>query len=406
MSAILTGNFEAPLTARLAATVVSKTGARTEYVATANTDAARGVALTTAIQALTAGQTLICAPGDYYMAETNLLLVDSCTYIWNGARLYINGSSASSRVGRETVLDIALFTSGFATAPTSVSNWKFIGPLTLEGGNVGNRRGVWPIGTTGALVDGVTFKNWGTAASGMGFYAFSSTGKGNRMANCYFDTCAGTGAEFNAEYWVVSNCHASACGYGFVESNGNTAFANCHVTFCTYGFRLMNASNTGHGGWIGGSVNHCTTGIYTDPNIDETFGGWNFSGCIAHSTSFDLNARGITWNGGEIGNTSFVSTGANSGVSYFYNVRTFSASTAEATSLAALSAAERANLVFQNVRDETGALVSWNDPLVILSKTPSASSSTGRQGSIAWDASYIYICTATDTWERAAIATW
>jgi hypothetical protein len=309
---------------------------------------------------MTTGETLICAPGDYYMATTNLLLVDSCTYIWNGARLYIDGGS-TGRSGGEAALSIALFTSGFAVAPLNVSNWKFVGPLTLEGGNIGNRRGIWPIGTTGALVDGVTFKNWGTAASGMGFYTFSSTNKGNRMANCYFDSCAGTGAEFNSEYWVVSNCHAFTCGYGFVESGGNTSFANCSATYCTYGVRIMNSANPGHGSWIGGNVNHSTTGIYSDPNITASYGGFNFTGVVAHSTAFDLNGKGITWVGGEIANTSFGSSGANAGVSQFYNVRCLSSSTAEATSLSGLSSAERANFKFHDCRDELGALVTWND---------------------------------------------
>lgn len=40
------------------------------------------------------------------------------------------------------------------------------------------------------------------------------------------------------------------------------------------------------------------------------------------------------------------------------------------------------------------------------SKTPSSASDTGDQGSICWDSSYIYICTATNTWKRASIATW
>jgi len=40
------------------------------------------------------------------------------------------------------------------------------------------------------------------------------------------------------------------------------------------------------------------------------------------------------------------------------------------------------------------------------SKTPASASATGVKGDIAWDASYIYICTATDTWKRTAIATW
>lgn len=37
---------------------------------------------------------------------------------------------------------------------------------------------------------------------------------------------------------------------------------------------------------------------------------------------------------------------------------------------------------------------------------PATFSSTGITGDIAYDASFIYICTATDTWKRAAIATW
>ena len=43
---------------------------------------------------------------------------------------------------------------------------------------------------------------------------------------------------------------------------------------------------------------------------------------------------------------------------------------------------------------------------VIATKTPSSASDTGVTGTIAWDADYIYICTATNTWKRAAIATW
>lgn len=38
--------------------------------------------------------------------------------------------------------------------------------------------------------------------------------------------------------------------------------------------------------------------------------------------------------------------------------------------------------------------------------TPASASATGTTGTIAWDADYIYICTATDTWKRVAIATW
>jgi hypothetical protein len=38
--------------------------------------------------------------------------------------------------------------------------------------------------------------------------------------------------------------------------------------------------------------------------------------------------------------------------------------------------------------------------------TPASASATGNAGTISWDASYIYVCTAANTWKRVAIATW
>jgi len=37
---------------------------------------------------------------------------------------------------------------------------------------------------------------------------------------------------------------------------------------------------------------------------------------------------------------------------------------------------------------------------------PTSATDTGSAGSISWDADYIYVCVATDTWKRVAIATW
>lgn len=43
---------------------------------------------------------------------------------------------------------------------------------------------------------------------------------------------------------------------------------------------------------------------------------------------------------------------------------------------------------------------------VRTSKTPSSASDTGNAGDICWDADYVYVCVATDTWKRAALSTW
>jgi uncharacterized protein YjlB len=55
----------------------------------------------------------------------------------------------------------------------------------------------------------------------------------------------------------------------------------------------------------------------------------------------------------------------------------------------------------------TGKVVISDDVLnVSTSKTPASASATGATGDIAWDTNYIYVCTATNTWKRTAIATW
>lgn len=44
--------------------------------------------------------------------------------------------------------------------------------------------------------------------------------------------------------------------------------------------------------------------------------------------------------------------------------------------------------------------------LSALNTPPSSASDTGTLGEVRIDADYIYVCTATDTWKRVAIATW
>jgi hypothetical protein len=39
-------------------------------------------------------------------------------------------------------------------------------------------------------------------------------------------------------------------------------------------------------------------------------------------------------------------------------------------------------------------------------KTPASATATGTKGDICWDANYIYVCVATNTWKRTAISTW
>jgi hypothetical protein len=65
-------------------------------------------------------------------------------------------------------------------------------------------------------------------------------------------------------------------------------------------------------------------------------------------------------------------------------------------------------LLVGTVSDSGGALlqVNGNRVRVATAKTPASASDTGTTGEICWDANYVYVCTATNTWKRTAISTW
>jgi len=57
--------------------------------------------------------------------------------------------------------------------------------------------------------------------------------------------------------------------------------------------------------------------------------------------------------------------------------------------------------------DSSGNLILNAGDLILPNSNPPASASAaGTAGTVAWDSSYIYVCIATNTWVRAAIATW
>lgn len=54
----------------------------------------------------------------------------------------------------------------------------------------------------------------------------------------------------------------------------------------------------------------------------------------------------------------------------------------------------------------SGAVATFGVPVSIPTAPPAAANSSGVAGTVTWDANYVYICVATDTWKRVAIATW
>ena len=51
-----------------------------------------------------------------------------------------------------------------------------------------------------------------------------------------------------------------------------------------------------------------------------------------------------------------------------------------------------------------GLDINANKIRIRTSKTPSGAGDTGSAGEICWDTSYLYICTATNTWARIGLS--
>lgn len=66
-----------------------------------------------------------------------------------------------------------------------------------------------------------------------------------------------------------------------------------------------------------------------------------------------------------------------------------------------------ANSVGLGTADPTAKLDINSDVLRLrTAKTPATAGATGNRGDICTDADYIYVCTAANTWKRAALSTW
>jgi hypothetical protein len=63
-------------------------------------------------------------------------------------------------------------------------------------------------------------------------------------------------------------------------------------------------------------------------------------------------------------------------------------------------------LIGTSVPGASKLVIADNSIQINSSKTPASSSDAGVQGQIAWDADYVYVCVAPDTWKRSALSTW
>jgi len=55
---------------------------------------------------------------------------------------------------------------------------------------------------------------------------------------------------------------------------------------------------------------------------------------------------------------------------------------------------------------QVSAIGAWARDFLISDTVPATAGAAGTKGQIAFESGWVYVCIATNTWQRAAIATW
>ena len=177
-----------------------------------------------------------------------------------------------------------------------------------------------------------------------------------------------------------------------VQSTGNLLIGTTSETGLTGGGGLKIASTTAGASNAGALV--VTGGLAT--GAASYFGG---AVTIGGSANLSIQSgAGLFLDGGS--NTYIVENAADS-------VQVKAGNITALTTTSALTTVN-GNLTVSGTGTSTfaGAVTIAGTVIHTLSATPASASATGTVGTMSWDASYIYICTAANTWKRVAIATW
>ena len=137
------------------------------------------------------------------------------------------------------------------------------------------------------------------------------------------------------------------------------------------------------------------------------------------------NTTDATWSAGQdIGRLSFYSTDPSavgphetafilnesdfgSGVTQLSGALSFGTAAYNAAATERLRIDSSGNLLIGTSTAGASKLVVNDDSIQVnTAKTPASASATGTTGEIAWDANYVYVCVATNTWKRSALSTW
>jgi hypothetical protein len=152
------------------------------------------------------------------------------------------------------------------------------------------------------------------------------------------------------------------------------------------------------GGGLGSGLTYYFRIVATDGAGAYTVGSSESTGVTTTSTNKTIN---LTWTASTGASGYFVLFTTTSG-----SYTSLSAFFTTTNSYSFTTTAGATTGVLPTINTTGTAKVGGNSVFITTSKTPSSATDTGTTGQICWDSSYVYVCVATNTWKRAALATW
>ncbi len=303
--------------------------------------------------------------------------------------------------------------SRFATTNTWAAAQTFSVSATFSDGLTST--GLAQFTSSSTTVGGIVTRANGTISANPAGYAncaFQSVGAQATTANNMFDSAGGVvqlvfrrrNGTYAAQTAVLNN--QTIAQLDWQGYDGTTVRTQAQIQ----GFAIENFTSTANGTAMAFATTAAgTTTLATRLTLTSTFA--NFVVPVYANSFFLVNdVSGTTrafridtnlsrrWQiiGNNIGET-----GSNAGTNF--EIRRYSDA---AVDLGLVMAVTRStgDITFNGGGGTT--TFSANQIAISTSQTPASATATGTTGTICWDASYIYVCTATNTWKRVAIATW
>ncbi len=249
----------------------------------------------------------------------------------------------------------------------------------------------------------------------------NTTGYGN-TANGYYSLYYNTTGNYNTANGTYSLNANTTGNYntanGTYSLNANTT-GNYNTANGTYS---LNANTTGNYNTANGtySLNANTTGNYNTANgtysLNANTTGYGniaigYASLFSNTTGYNNIAQGM-YAGRYISGGSVANQTSNNSLYFGYNSMALANGDTNEIVFGANAVGNGSNSVTLGNDLITKTILKGNVDIngdairLRTAQTPASATAAGDTGMICWDANYIYVCVATNTWKRSAIATW